>query len=59
MDDYSEFVKESLKEADRRRNQEAMRKIKAGITDVSEGHYHTVEMDENWQWCNNIRIAYG
>ena len=24
-----------------------MRKIKAGITDVSMGHYHTVEMDEN------------
>jgi hypothetical protein len=24
-----------------------MRKIKAGVTDVSMGHYHTVEMDEN------------
>jgi HK97 family phage major capsid protein len=24
-----------------------MRKIKAGITDMSNGHYHTVEMDEN------------
>jgi len=43
--DYEEF-KKSLKEA----NEEEikmMRKIKAGVTDVSNGHYHTVEMDEN------------
>ena len=43
--DYEEF-KKSLKEADQEEIK-MMRKIKAGITDVSDGHYHTVEMDEN------------
>ena len=43
--DYEEF-KKSLKEADEEEIK-MMRKIKAGITDVSMGHYHTVEMDEN------------
>ena len=42
--DYEEF-KKSLKEADEEEIK-MMRKIKAGITDVSMGHYHTVEMDE-------------
>ena len=42
--DYKEFVK-SLDTA----NEEEikmMRSIKAGITDVQDGHYHTVEMDD-------------
>ena len=42
--DYREFVK-SLDDA----NEEEikmMRSIKAGITDVQSGHYHTVELDE-------------
>ena len=42
--DYKEFVK-SLDDA----NEEEikmMRSIKAGITDVQSGHYHTVELDE-------------
>ena len=43
--DYEEF-KKSLKETDEEEIK-MMRKIKAGITDVSMGHYHTVEMDEN------------
>ena len=45
VDDYSEFVKE-FKEIDQE-DQKAMRKIKAGITDMTDGHYHTVEVDEN------------
>ena len=43
-DEFNEF-KKSLAEADEKEIK-MMRKIKAGITDVSEGHYHTVEMDE-------------
>jgi HK97 family phage prohead protease/HK97 family phage major capsid protein len=43
--EYEDF-KKSLKEADEEEIK-MMRKIKAGITDVSMGHYHTVEMDEN------------
>ena len=43
-DEFNEF-KKSLKEADEKEIK-MMRKIKAGITDVSDGHYHTVEMDE-------------
>lgn len=42
--DYEEF-KKSLKEASAEEIK-MMRKIKAGVTDVSMGHYHTVEMDE-------------
>ena len=44
-EDYNEF-KKSFEEAS---NDEIkmMRSIKAGITNVNEGHYHTVEMDEN------------
>ena len=42
--EFNEF-KKSLKEADAEEIKK-MRKIKAGITDVSDGHYHTVEMDE-------------
>jgi HK97 family phage prohead protease/HK97 family phage major capsid protein len=44
-DDYSKFVKE-FKEVDQN-DQKAMRRIKAGITDMTIGHYHTVEVDEN------------
>tara|TARA_S200002703_G_scaffold19061_1_gene15522 strand:+ start:4041 stop:6749 length:2709 start_codon:yes stop_codon:yes gene_type:complete len=43
--EYEEF-KKSLKEADAEEIK-MMRKIKAGVTDMSMGHYHTVEMDEN------------
>jgi HK97 family phage prohead protease/HK97 family phage major capsid protein len=42
--EFDEF-KKSLKEADTEEIKK-MRKIKAGITDLSDGHYHTVEMDE-------------
>ncbi len=42
--EYEEF-KKSLKEASAEEIK-MMRKIKAGVTDVSMGHYHTVEMDE-------------
>src|SRR6056300_48670 len=42
--EFNEF-KKSLKEADAEEIKK-MRKIKAGITDMSDGHYHTVEMDE-------------
>ena len=44
-DDYTKFVKE-FKEIDQD-DQKAMRRIKAGITDMASGHYHTVEVDEN------------
>jgi HK97 family phage prohead protease/HK97 family phage major capsid protein len=44
-EEFNEF-KKSLKEADAEEVKK-MRKIKAGITDMSNGHYHTVEMDEN------------
>jgi HK97 family phage prohead protease/HK97 family phage major capsid protein len=44
-EEFNEF-KKSLKEADAEEIKK-MRKIKAGITDMSDGHYHTVEMDEN------------
>jgi HK97 family phage prohead protease/HK97 family phage major capsid protein len=44
-DDYTKFVKE-FKEIDQN-DQKAMRRIKAGITDMAIGHYHTVEVDEN------------
>ena len=43
-EEFNEF-KNSLKEADTEEIKK-MRKIKAGITDMSDGHYHTVEMDE-------------
>ena len=42
--DYKEFVK-SLDAADENEIK-MMRSIKAGITDVQDGHYHTVEMDD-------------
>ena len=38
------FVKE-FKEIDQD-DQKAMRRIKAGITDMTNGHYNTVEVDE-------------
>jgi len=44
-DELNEF-KKSLKTASDE-EVKMMRKIKAGITDMSEGHYHSVEMDEN------------
>jgi len=44
-EEFNEF-KKSLKEADAEEIKK-MRKIKAGITDMSDGHYHTVEMDDN------------
>jgi len=44
-EEFNEF-KKSLKEADAEEIKK-MRKIKAGITDMSDGHYHTVEMDES------------
>jgi HK97 family phage prohead protease/HK97 family phage major capsid protein len=44
-EEFNEF-KKSLKEADAAEIKK-MRKIKAGITDMSDGHYHTVEMDES------------
>ena len=43
--EYKEFVK-TLDEASED-EVKMMRSIKAGITDVNEGHYHTVEMDES------------
>jgi len=43
-EEFSEF-KKSLKETDTEEIKK-MRKIKAGITDMSDGHYHTVEMDD-------------
>ena len=43
--DYKEFVK-SFEDADENETK-MMRSIKAGITDVQNGHYHTVEVDEN------------
>ena len=42
--DYKEFIK-SLDTADEN-DIKRMRSIKAGITDVQDGHYHTVEMDD-------------
>ena len=42
--DYKEFVK-SFEDADENEIK-MMRSIKAGITDVQNGHYHTVEVDE-------------
>jgi len=44
-EEFNEF-KKSLKEVDTEEIKK-MRKIKAGITDMSDGHYHTVEMDES------------
>ena len=44
-DDYEEF-KKSFEEASDDEIK-MMRSIKAGITNVNEGHYHTVEMDDN------------
>ena len=43
--DYKEFVK-SFEETDENEIK-MMRSIKAGITDVQSGHYHTVELDES------------
>ena len=43
--DYKEFVK-SFEDADENEIK-MMRSIKAGITDVQSGHYHTVELDES------------
>ena len=45
-DDYTSFVK-SFKSKDNSTKDEKAAKIKAGITDLAEGHYHTVEMDKN------------
>ena len=42
--DYNEFTK-SFSAADEKEIK-MMRSIKAGITDVQDGHYHTVEMDD-------------
>jgi len=44
-EEFDEF-KKSLKETDTEELKK-MRKIKAGITDMSDGHYHTVEMDDS------------
>ena len=44
-EEFNEF-KKSLKETDTEELKK-MRKIKAGITDMSDGHYHTVEMDDS------------
>jgi len=43
-DEYNEFKKSLITAS--QEEVKMMRKIKAGITDMSEGHYHTVEMDE-------------
>ena len=45
-DDYEKFV-ESFKSEETTSKDEKAAKIKAGITDLAEGHYHTVEMDKN------------
>ena len=42
--DYKEYLK-SFQTADKEEIK-MMRSIKAGITDVQDGHYHTVEMDD-------------
>ena len=44
-DDYAKFV-ESFKSEEETTKEEKAAKIKAGITDLAEGHYHTVEMDK-------------
>lgn len=44
-EEFNEF-KKSLKETNTEELKK-MRKIKAGITDMSDGHYHTVEMDDS------------
>ncbi len=44
-DDYSKFV-ESFKSEESTTKEEKAAKIKAGITDLADGHYHTVEMDK-------------
>jgi len=43
--DYTTFV-ESFKSEDKTTKDEKAAKIKAGITDLTEGHYHTVETDK-------------
>ena len=45
-DDYAKFV-ESFKSDELTSKDEKTAKIKAGITDLADGHYHTVEMDKN------------
>lgn len=43
--DYANFV-ESFKSEESSTKEEKAAKIKAGITDLADGHYHTVEMDK-------------
>jgi HK97 family phage prohead protease/HK97 family phage major capsid protein len=44
-DDYTNFV-DSFKSEESSTKEEKAAKIKAGITDLADGHYHTVEMDK-------------
>lgn len=44
-DDYAKFV-DSFKSEESSTKEEKAAKIKAGITDLADGHYHTVEMDK-------------
>ena len=44
-DDYTKFV-DSFKSEESSTKEEKAAKIKAGITDLADGHYHTVEMDK-------------
>ena len=45
-DDYTQFV-ENFKSEDKETKEEKAAKLKAGITDLQAGHYHTVEMDKD------------
>src|SRR5210317_292028 len=45
-DDYAQFV-ENFKSEDKETKEEKAAKLKAGITDLQAGHYHTVEMDKD------------
>ena len=45
-DDYAKFVESFKSEETTTSKDEKAAKIKAGITDLADGHYHTVEMDK-------------
>jgi len=45
-DNYKDFLK-SFEEISAEEKEKMMNGIKAGITDMSKGHYHTIEIDEN------------
>src|SRR5210317_299828 len=45
-DDYAQFV-ENFKSEDKETKEEKAAKLKAGITNLQAGHYHTVEMDKD------------